>query len=147
MITTTYNLQGFINECLTLLRTMDEFNYVPDNPPVQIAQWPMAIVYSSDGVSTDQPAGLCMTDLDSVTIGILLPAADYENAIDFLLPYREQIPMMFFNYFTKTNSSSHAQKIGQISYTLSPIEWGGIDCFGYLFTIHDVKIQNEVVAL
>lgn len=147
MDTTTYNLQGFIAECVTQIRTLADLRYVPDNPPLQVSVWPMVTVFASDGEFIDQPAGLLMTGLNNVTIAVILPTGnDLEKVIDFLLPYCEQIPMTLFKYFTKNNSSSHAQKIGAISYTIGPIEWGGIDMFGFLFTIQDVKIQNEVTA-
>lgn len=144
METAPTNIQGFIAECVQEIRGLPDLRYVPDNPPLQVPVWPMVTVFASDGVSVDQPAGLCMTSLDNVTIAVILPIDNLERVIDFLLPYREQIPMTLFRFFTKNNSSNHAQKIGQISYTMGPIEWGGVDMFGFLFTIADVKISNEI---
>ena len=135
MDATTYNLQGFIAECVEQIRTLPDLRYIPDNPPLQMSAWPMVTVFASDGISTDQPAGLLMTDLDNVTIAVILPVNnDLEKVIEFLLPYREQIAMTLFRFFTKNNSSEHVQKIGAISYTMGPIEWGAINAFGYFMS-------------
>ncbi len=145
METTNANIRGFIAECVEVIRGLPGLTYVPDNPPLHAVVWPMVTVYASDGITTDQPAGLVMTGIDNVTIAVVLPLDNLERTIDFLLPYREQIPKALFTEFTKNNASSHAQKIGIISYTLGPIEWPqGIEMFGFLFTVNDVKIQNEM---
>ncbi|MCP5013769.1 MAG: hypothetical protein GY938_00630 [Ketobacter sp.] len=147
--TTNYNLAGFIDEVLEILRGLDGLNYIPDNPSLNPGIWPYVTVYSSEGTSVGRPAGLVQTDLNSVTIALVVPLDDLAKATAFLLPYREQIPMSLLKWFYDKGqpSSRHAQHIGtSISVVMGPIEWPqGQQMFGYLITLNDVKIQNEVV--
>ena len=145
--TTTHNLQGFIDEVLEVLRGLFDHAYIPDNPDINPGIWPYATVYMTNGTSKGEPAGYVQKDLTDVVIALVVPLEDYAKAFDFLLPYREQIPMALFKYFYKDGTrSAHAQHIGtEINLTMGPIEWPqGQQMFGYLITLSDVKIENEV---
>lgn len=152
MQTTKHNLQGFINEVLEVLRGLDGLNYVPDNPELNPGIWPFVTVYMTNGTSKGTPAGYVQTDLTDVTIAMVVPLEDLAKAVDFLLPYREQIPMALYNHFYRQNNgmnSAHAQHLGEeITLNMSPISWPqGQEMFGYLITLNGVKIQNEVTSV
>ena len=148
--TTDCNLAGFIDEVLEILRGLDGLNYIPDNPVLNPGIFPYVTVYSAPGTSVGEPAGYVQKDLSNVTIAMVLPLDDLATATAFLLPYREQIPMSLLKWFYKdkaiTGGSKHAQHIGtSISIVMGPIDWPtGQSMFGYLITLNDVKIQNEV---
>lgn len=144
--TTACNLAGFIDEVLEILRGLDGLNYVPDNPTLSPGTFPYVTAYSSDGTSVGRPAGLVQTDLNNVTIAMVAPLDNLAKIVKFWLPYREQIPMALLKWFYIDEASAHAQHIGtSISVIMGPIDWpSGQAMFGYLITLNDVKIQNEV---
>lgn len=142
--TVEHNLQGFIDEVLEVLRGLFDNAYIPDNPDIAPGIFPYVTVYMSNGTSKIGPATV-LTNLDDPVIAVLVPLDDYGKAVDFLLPYREQIPMALYNWFYIDSQSAHAQHIGEdMTITLGPIDWPGIAIFGYLITLNTVKIQNEV---
>lgn len=146
--TATHNLQGFIDEVLQVLRGLFDYAYTPDNPSINPGTFPYVTVYMANGTSKGEPAGLISKDLTDVVIVIVVPLEDYAKAVNFLLPYREQIPIALYKWFyvDDDGGSAHAQHIGtEINFTMGPIEWPqGQQMFGYLITLSDVKIENEV---
>jgi len=151
METTKHNLQGFIDEVLEVLRGLAHVNYVPDNPDLDPRIYPYITVYMTTGTSVGEPAGYVQKDLTDVTIAMIMPLDNLEKSIEFLLPYREQIPMALYKHFYRNGNgvnSDHAQHIGEgITINMSPIEWPqGQQMFGYLITLNGVKIQNEITA-
>ena len=149
MQTTTHNLQGFIDEVLEVLRGLSHVNYVPDNPDISPRIYPYLTVYMTTGVTKGEPAGYVQTDLTDVTIAMVVPLEDMAKAVEFLLPYREQIPRALYKHFyrqTANVNSDHVQHLGEsITINMSPIDWpSGQPMFGYLITLNGVKIQNEI---
>lgn len=145
--TLNYNLAGFIDEVLEILRGLFDNAYIPDNPDINPGSWPYATVYMSNGTSKGEPAGYVQKDLSDVTIAVIVPLDDMARAIQFLLPYREQIPNALFKWFYKDGpQSQHAQHIGtEMTLNLGPLEWpSGQNMFGWLITLNEVKIQNEI---
>ncbi len=142
--TVKYNLAGFIDEVLEVLRGLFDNALVPDDPILDPGITPFVTVYMSNGLSKIGPATV-LTNLDDVTIAVIVPVNDLATAVKFLLPYREQIPMALYNWFYD-GQSEHAQHIGMdMAINLGPIEWpSGQERFGYLITLNEVKIQNEV---
>ena len=145
--TTACNLAGFTDEVLEVLRGLDGLNYVPDNPDINPGVFPYVTVYSSERSSKVAPSTV-QTDLNNVTIALVVPLDDLAKAVAFMLPYREQIPLALHKWFyvDSDGGSAHAQHIGtDITVIMGPIEWPqGLQMFGYLITLNDVKIQNEV---
>ncbi len=146
METTVCNLQGFINEVIEVLRGLPHLNYIPDTPDINPSAWPYVGVYMTDGITKATPAGLVQTDLNNVTIAMVVPLDDMSKAVEFFLPYREQVPAALIKEFILNNNSDHAQHIGaEITVSMSPIEWPqGQEMFGLLVGLVGVKIQNEI---
>ncbi len=149
METTPDNLAGFTDEILEVLRGLPGVAFIPDNPVLNPGTWPYFTVYTTTGVTKAQPSGQLQTDLNDVTIAMIVPLDDLAKATAYLLPFREQIPRYLIRQFIKGdfgNKSDHVQlPFTEIIATMGPIQWvGGAEMFGWLFTLVGSKIQNEV---
>jgi len=146
MASLDFALQGFISEVLQIVRGIPHLRYVPDNPPLQVPFWPMVTMYASSGtVNTEgQPSGI-FKELHNPSIAVVVPLDNLERANEFMLPLIQAIPYEIKKGLIHDGRSGHAHTFGEIEYTLGPIEWPqGLDMFGLLFTINNVKVENTV---
>jgi hypothetical protein len=116
---------------------------VPGDPPENISSFPIAVVYSTTGTTTDAPSG-AMTMLDSVTIAVLVARGLLPAAAQATLPYRETVPAAIFNAL-HAGELAPIINLGPITHTLGPVQWGeATKTFGYLFTLTGVKTQQAL---
>lgn len=146
MNTTPYNLKGFVDEILEVLRGLPGENFVPDNPTLNPGSWPYGTVWHNRGTTKAHPAGLIQTDLNDVTIAWMVPLDDLGKAIDYMLPFRERLPMELIKFFVRDQGSQHVQHPWiEIECELGPIDYpGGEQMYGFLILLRDAKIQNEI---
>ena len=135
-------LQGFIDEVIAEVANVNGIRQAPNDPPEKISAWPIAVVYSTSGVAKNAPAQT-MTTLDDVTIAVLVPLVDMARKVALLLPFRESVPMAINSKLMSTGYTN-AQTFGDITHTFGPVDWAGMECFGWLFTIKSVKIQTVI---
>lgn len=137
-------LQGAIDEFIAVMRQTTGPRFVPDDPPPDIPAYPAAIAYGSDGEYTDVPAGR-YTGLHNVIVALVMPLnAGIQVCTQTMLPYAETVPHALYEH-RNGRTSSHYETFEFISYSLGPLEWPrGQEQYGFLFTIHGVKIHNEV---
>lgn len=133
-------LAGFIDECLTVIRTVSGLNSIPDNPTNRPGNPPYATIYASTGLDKQGP-GAARTSLDGVTIAVLVPLTDMAAWIDLLLPLRETVPQALYDQLVGAGFT-HTQNFNEIECSLGPIDWGEVTMFGWLFTIREVNRLN-----
>ena len=138
------SLEGFIDGVITEMREVTGIKYVPDDPSPDPVNWPFSPVSAVSGRAFQSPFGL-VRYLHDVQIGLLAPHndANEEEANQIILPKLETIIEKLYtehNAGTFTDISTFAD----IDYTYGVIEWAGINFFGLILTIRDVKIQNTI---
>jgi hypothetical protein len=136
-------LQGAIAELVDVIAAVDGIIHAPDEPSEQIATWPAAMTYATDGTAINEPPDVAK-DLHNIQIVVIMPLVDYRQVMKTLLPLYEPIRNDLIAH-RNGRTSAHYATFGTIAYTLGPIEWTqGQEMFGYVFTIQNLKIINGV---
>lgn len=135
-------LDGFIGGVITELRTITGINFVPDDPVDNVASWPFAPVTAVNGSAHQGPMGL-VTFLHNVQVGLLGPRENITQINQILLPKLETIIQELYGKMNAVGFTD-IMTFGDIDYIYGPIEWEGIDMFGLVFTIQNVKIENAL---
>lgn len=134
-------LDGFIDECLTVIRTVSNIGSIPDNPTARPGTTPFSTIYSTTGSDKGGP-GAKRTSLDAVTIAVLVSFTSMDRWMDKLLPLRETVPQALYTQLNSTEGFTHTQNFNDISVFLGPVDWGELQMFGWLFTIEQVHRIN-----
>lgn len=135
-------LETFIDEVIEVIERVAGIRDAPNEPPEQLGQDVTAVVYSTEGRAVFESTGW-MTTYDTVTIGVFAPFNDLPRRNAEMLPFRETIPAALFSGL-KNNSFSEVLNFEQITHKYGQFKWGGMDVFGYLFAIQNVKLQSAV---
>jgi hypothetical protein len=134
-------LQGALDELIGVMRDVSGVTHAPDDPGLQVVEYPAAMVYVSEGTLKNQPQNV-RTDLHTVQIAVIMPTSELEYTNQTMLALLEPIAGALFSHHNG-RTSLHYQTFGEIQYTYGPIEWpSGVQYFGYIFTINGLKIQN-----
>ena len=135
-------LDGAITELIGVISGVSGIQVAPTSPAEQVTAYPAAFAYATSGRSRNAPAG-STTDLHAVQIAVLMPLNDMGQATQTMLPLYEPMIAALINY-RDNRTSSNFQTFGDITYTLGPIDWGGVVMYGYVLTLEEVKIQNVI---
>ncbi len=135
------SIEGASLEIARLLATVPGIAAAPDYPLEQVTAWPVAYVYSSDGTSIVEPQST-QKDLHNLNVAVLMPLTDQGMAMRAMLPLYERVTNALHTY-RDGRSPDHFITFQRISYTLGPVEWGDLLCFGYVFTMEGMKIHND----
>lgn len=135
------DIQTFIDEVITVIRGLAAVKMVPDDPTEGVPEWPFSPVFLVDGRSKIGPPEL-VTYHDTVTVGLLAPSQDMALKNQVILPQKEVVVEALFQALK--DGSFSVKGFSDIEYVYGPIEWAGLDMFGFLFTIRDVKTQRTL---
>ena len=134
-------LDGFIDECIAVIRDVSGIETVPDNPVGQVGASPFSTVYTTAGRDRGGP-GDKRTSLDDVTIAVMVHQSAMRRWIDTLLPMRESVPQALYDRLNGVEGFTHSQNFNEINVFFGPIDWGEVQMFGWLFTIEQVHRIN-----
>lgn len=135
-------LQGAIQELIAQIATVSGINDAPNEPREQAQSWPAAFPYATDGRLSRIRASTEDKSLHTVNIAVIMPRKGGQEW-QVMLPLYEPIVAALLNHLNG-RTSSHYSTWGELSHTLSPIQWGGMEMFGYIFTISELKIINAL---
>jgi hypothetical protein len=135
-------LATFVGEVIEVIGAVAGIRDAPDQPPEQLGQDITAVVYSTEGRAEFEATGW-LTTYDQVTVGVFVPLNDLPRRNEEMLPFRELIPTALFTAL-RSGDFSEVSNFDTITHRYGPFQWGGVDVFGYLFTISDVKLQTVI---
>lgn len=136
-------LEGAIHELVAVVGAVDGIQYAPDELTERISNWPVAMVYATDG-STGMGGNDIQTDLHNIQIAVIMPQNDMRQQSKTIRPLYEKVTKALFQH-RNGRTNNHYDTFAGISYTLGPIEWpSGELWYGFVFTIEQLKIQNTI---
>jgi len=135
-------LQGFIDDLIVEFRTIEGIKYTPDDPPARLVSWPATPVWAVTGYARAEFEQV-VSYFHDVRVGILGPGQDMYKLSRVLTALLEPIIQNIYGKYT-AGEFTDIESMGNISYTFGPIEWAGVIQFGFILTLHDVKISNTV---
>ena len=81
--------------------------------------------------------------LHNVQLAVVMPLSNLSYAIKTMLPLYEKIVKALWDH-RNSRASANAATFEQITYTFGIIEWAQLDLYGYIFTLNNVKIWNNL---
>lgn len=137
-------LQGAVDELIAVVAAVSGINYAPDDPTEQIPVDPAAVVYATNGYLSGNRASAEDKSLHDIQIAVLMPLVDMALCMKVMLPLYELVVSALITHLNGS-TSNHYDTWSSLTYTLGPIDWPqGQLMFGYVFTLGEVKIINEV---
>lgn len=133
-------LQGAIAELVAVVRAVNGIRHAPDEPAAQLTVWPAAFSYATESASRNQPPDMAH-DFHNIQIAVLMPKADYRIMMKTMLPLYEPIRNELFQH-RNGDTSTNYKTFGNITATLGPIDWGGPEVFGWIFTVTNMEIED-----
>lgn len=137
-------LAGATAELVSVISGVSGVKYAPSEPSEQIKSWPVAMTYTTDGRVSELRASIENKSLHTINIAVLMPLNDLRQAVLTMLPLYEPITDALINHLNGRTSTQYATW-RNLAYTLGPVEWPTGDVmYGYVFTLQEVKIQNDL---
>lgn len=135
-------IETFIDGVIGIVRGLPGIQFVPDDPPSQLASHPAAVVWLTGGRAVIGPPELA-TYHHEVRVGLLTAMGNIAVANQRILPQIEPVIDAVFGYL-KTSPIGTVHNIEQIMYTYGPVQWGDVWYFGALIDLGEVKIQRTL---
>lgn len=110
----------------------------PDDPPESFNAFPVAVCHPRAGLYR---VDSMRTGLHDLALWILVARKDLPRDVSTSLPYGDSISQAILDAYTD-GELDEIDAMGLIRYTFGEVEWGGLKCIGWSFTIEGVKIQN-----
>jgi hypothetical protein len=116
----------------------------PDSPPDQINMYPFIVIYAATGDITggslSNNTGI-MKGLHNIAIELHIARKNLAYDILTAMQYSDSIPNALWKDPTLNGTAS---TFGNISYTFSAMNWGGIDTVGFRFIMEEVKVEKAI---
>ena len=135
-------IEGAILEWVEIIQAVDGIQNVPDTPLEQVTSTPQVMIYNTDGFSLNEPNDI-EKSLHNVQLAVVMPLSNLSYAIKTMLPLYEKIVKALWDH-RNSRASANAATFEQITYTFGIIEWAQLDLYGYIFTLNNVKIWNNL---
>lgn len=110
----------------------------PDNPPEKFSSFPVAVCHPVSGFY--RPDSM-RTAVHEIALWILVARKDLPRDVSASLPYGDSISDAIYDAYV-AGTLDEIDAMGNIRYTFGEVEWGGLKCIGWAFTIEGVKIQG-----
>jgi hypothetical protein len=139
-------LQQVIDEIQADLRTISGIRAAPDEAPEQINLFPFVVAYPGAGRwYSDVPGSKIL--LASVIVELHVARKDLSRDIVAAMTYAESVPNKLLYAVAHTSGdrfNNTVSTLGEINYTFGPLGWGGMDTFGFRWTITGIKLQSNI---
>lgn len=114
-------------------------NYAPDNA----SAWPAAIIFPQSGNVAASPIG-SRKSLHNINIDLLVPeqSSNLARQLELLYPFLDTVPAALLAEVSDSGDkfSNTISTFGEVAYTFIVMNYAGVPCRGYRFTMRDVKI-------
>jgi len=137
---TDSKLTSAVKEVASIVLTVSGVAGAPDFPPESLNYFPFAVTYPVRGRYILSPAQT-MTELHSIAVELHINKKHLPIDVEKLLQFAEAIPEAIMKTY---NLNGKVQTFGEITYDIKYVEWGNIETLALVFTIHDVKIQEDL---
>jgi len=139
-------LQQVIDEIQADIRALSGIRAAPDEAPEQINIFPFVVAFPGPGTwSSDIPGN--KINLASVVVELHVARKDMAKDIQAAMVYENSIPNVLLKAVASTAGDRFNNTVStfdNITYTFGSLGWGGMDTFGFRWTINGIKLQSNI---
>ncbi len=131
-------IAGALAAIITTVRGVSGLRKVFDNPPEQVTQEPMVVVYVASGDVTGGPLQAKRAIL-SIAVDVIITGSRLDRDIATLAPFLDSIPPALW---TDPSFGGAITNFENVQITFLSTDYGGKDVRGYQFLMQNVNLIN-----